>query len=66
MGGKCRNCGSIDNLERHHPYGRTWKKRSYNMLSKIKRYERDFNEGNLVLVCKKCHEELHKPIEERG
>jgi len=46
-GGMCDECGSVKELHVHH--------RNYNSLFKEK--DRD-----LIVLCKKCHEDLHGKI----
>jgi len=55
MGGACQQCGQVEKLEFHHPYGRDWIARSMNPYLRMNHYERDFAEGNLELLCKSCN-----------
>lgn len=55
MGGRCVLCGSTEQLELDHPYGREWKAKDVNRWTRIKLYEQDFEFGNLRLLCKPCN-----------
>ena len=58
MGGECQICGQTDSLELHHPCGRAWKVRSLSRWTRIRRYELDYYETNLILLCEVCHLEV--------
>jgi hypothetical protein len=61
MGGKCVKCGSTEQLEFHHPRGRTWVARRKNQLQRMKLYWRDFMEGVLELLCSPCNKKVGDP-----
>lgn len=42
-------------LERHHPNGRDYKPRKLSWRQRLRRYEQDFAEGNLILLCERHH-----------
>lgn len=56
MGGCCTRCGSRTRLELHHPHGRDWKTRTVSRIQRISLYRRDWESGNLILLCKPCHD----------
>ena len=55
MGGKCRKCGSIENLELDHPEGKTWEAMAFSPQMRMKQYEIDYENGKLSLLCKACN-----------
>jgi len=55
LGGQCRVCGSTDRLELHHPHGRDWTPRRHNRWTRINHYWRDWEQGNLELLCQSCN-----------
>ena len=58
MGGVCANCGTTENLEFDHPFGREWSPRDISSHMRLKRYEADLAAGNLRLLCAQCNKRL--------
>lgn len=52
--GKCRNCGSQENLQVHH------RQYQYHSKSGFKKDIWDYNSKYLITLCKKCHKAGHK------
>jgi hypothetical protein len=48
-------CGSTEKLELDHPNGKTWEARVLSPQQRMKRYEEDYENGQLSLLCKKCN-----------
>lgn len=55
LGGKCRECGSKDDLSFHHPGGRTWDIRKQNLMQRMRLYYKDFLQNKLDLLCVPCN-----------
>ena len=55
LGGKCRLCSSIENLELDHPFGKDWEARKLSPQMRMKRYEIDYENGKLSLLCQNCN-----------
>jgi len=55
MGGRCQSCGAKQKLEIDHVNGRDWEPRKVNRWVRIARYWREFHEGKLQLLCRKCN-----------
>jgi 5-methylcytosine-specific restriction endonuclease McrA len=57
LGGFCAECGSPDRIELDHidPSTRTWVAREHSQLGRAKRYWKDFENGLIQLLCKKCN-----------
>ena len=55
LGGKCRECGTTENLELDHPNGKTWEAAKLSPQMRIKRYEEDYENGQLDLLCRSCN-----------
>jgi 5-methylcytosine-specific restriction endonuclease McrA len=65
LGGKCRVCGSRDNLEIHHikPCKRYWTSGGNSGGTvRLRDWRRNFDK--LVLLCKRCHFLWH--LKEKG
>ncbi len=61
LGGKCRKCGATEDLHFHHTVGRSWGRPGrLSMASRVKRYEEDAERGELELLCRSCHEDVHR------
>jgi hypothetical protein len=60
MGGDCEKCHSADQLEFHHPIKKFWPSCRIGGITRMRRYMRDYSEGNLQLLCKPCHDSLRK------
>lgn len=60
LGGSCVFCGGDEKLEFHHPHGKNWRSRDINGVTRLHRYENDYERGNLELRCKLHHDELRK------
>lgn len=61
-GNKCRECGSVKNLEFHHVQGHPKKTENgvrggYQSLLHIQRLLNE-NEGLVALLCSKCHKKV--------
>ncbi len=55
LGERCARCGSLERPELHHPHGRNWTPRRHNRWTRINKYWRDFEAGNLELLCQQCN-----------
>lgn len=55
MGGRCKSCGCRDDLEFHHPNGKKWRSNAVSRFERLRRYETDFRNGELILLCNDCH-----------
>jgi hypothetical protein len=55
LGGQCRLCRSTKNLELDHPDGKNWEARKFSPQMRMKRYEEDYENGQLDLLCKSCN-----------
>lgn len=57
MGRVCKLCGRRRGpWHLDHPYGRSWRVRDHSRLDRMKKYLRDWEQGNLRVLCKKCNE----------
>ena len=57
MGGKCEECGEDKgDFVFHHPRGKKWKSSAVSSATRIRKYYKDFSDGNLQLLCKDCHD----------
>jgi hypothetical protein len=59
MGGCCGTCGTIKNLEFHHPFGRDWEPSRTARWVRLARYRREWNAGRLSLLCRSCNGRAH-------
>lgn len=57
LGNECDECGETEDLHFDHPNGKTWQPRTMNRLQRIRRYWRDYEAGNLRLLCHDCNSE---------
>jgi uncharacterized OB-fold protein len=55
MGGVCVECGTDENLEFNHKYGKLWEPRNVCYWQRLKRYRQEFEAGELNLLCKSCN-----------
>lgn len=59
LGGDCCLCGSVFNLEFHHPIPlNTSKGRGRDV--RMWEWFNAYSEGNLSLLCRSCHKKYHK------
>lgn len=61
LGAKCAHCGATDldaPLELDHKLAssRTWRTRDHGLKGSALRYRKDFQNGKLQLLCRRCHE----------
>lgn len=63
MGSVCEFCGDsdLDNLQFDHPNGKDWQPRDYGPMRRIRQYERDYEAGNLRLLCTSCNAGYRPP-----
>ena len=59
LGGVCRKCGTVFNLEFHHPKPLITKK-GRGRDNRMWEWFEAFSDENLELYCHECHVELHK------
>lgn len=57
LGGVCIVCGddNPDELEFHHPEGKTWRSNRLNRLARLRKYAEDIDSGLVELLCDACH-----------
>jgi len=55
LGGKCRMCGSTEELELDHPNGKDYEARKLSPQMRMKRYEENYENGQLDLLCHNCN-----------
>jgi hypothetical protein len=55
MGGRCEQCGTAEKLEFNHKYGKCWEPRMICFYNRMLRYRREFEAGELNLLCKSCN-----------
>lgn len=56
MGGECVLCHTTEDLEFDHPHGRDWgDPKHVGSTARIKRYEKEYAEGKLRLLCSDCN-----------
>jgi hypothetical protein len=58
---RCTECGATES-ERwifHHPNNKVWESARVNSWQRIRLYMRDYNNGNLALMCLDCHNGYH-------
>lgn len=60
LGGVCKKCGSDEQLEFHHKYGRTWEARKCSRLRRMVLYFRDYDKGLLTILCHNCNKAIGK------
>lgn len=57
LGNKCNVCGLEYNLEfDHYPKRCEFTHKKLSRWTRLKRYEEDYEKGNLRLLCKKCNQ----------
>ena len=61
LGGKCLDCGAVDDLQFHHPKGRGWVVRDKSRWARMVIYEREATEGKIELLCGTCNKKHGKP-----
>lgn len=61
LGARCEICGTEEDLQFDHPYGRDWVARKQNQLHRLRLYARDYAKGNLRLLCGPCNR-THLPL----
>jgi len=61
LGGKCKKCGSKDELSFHHTKVRTWACRNQNLMQRMRLYYKDFLKGVLDLLCMDCNRKAGSP-----
>lgn len=63
MGSKCEWCGEADQtkLELHHTKPREWVASKLSRWQRIKRCEEEFEQGVLMLLCKRCNLQAGQP-----
>ena len=62
LGGCCVECGTTEDLEFDHVVERTWVARDLFANQRIRAYERDADNGHLVLRCKKHNQAKGEPV----
>ncbi len=60
----CQECGSAEGLELHHMKPRDWNAAEMNRWHRQLHYERDFDAGNLVLLCAPCNKLAGQPSDD--
>jgi hypothetical protein len=55
LGNICKKCGAKENLSFQHMHGRTWEPRRQNLLQRMRLYKRDFDKGQIELLCVSCN-----------
>jgi 5-methylcytosine-specific restriction endonuclease McrA len=55
MGGVCERCGSREDLEVNHIFGRDWQLRDYDPSGRVAVYRREFREGLINVLCSGCN-----------
>ena len=55
LGGRCRKCGSTEKLELDHPEGKNWEAKRLSPQMRMTRYEIDYENGKLSLLCHDCN-----------
>ena len=55
LGFRCDRCGEDRDLQFDHQDGRNWKLSHFNISDRIRRYVKDYRNGNLRLLCGKCN-----------
>jgi hypothetical protein len=56
MGGACKHCGRRDFLEMHFTGGLGREHHGMNSLTRLVWYQKQFEAGLLMLLCRSCHE----------
>ena len=64
LGGYCKLCGVIKDLEFDHVIPIDWIPSAKSQSQRAAEYRREFRKGNLQILCKKCH--AKKTAEFRG
>ena len=55
LGGYCKLCGVIKDLEFDHVIPIDWTPSAKSQSQRAAEYRREFQKGNLQILCKKCH-----------
>ena len=58
LGNECVECGSRDDLQIDHPYGRDWKPCRTNSYNRWLRYQREHLQGLIRLLCGDCNKKI--------
>lgn len=61
MGSVCEDCGSGQELEFHHVEERTWVASKLSRWERQARYEQEWADGQLLLLCADCNKVHGKP-----
>lgn len=57
LGGQCSRCQGTKKLEFcHFPGTRAWEAKKLNLYRRMLRYTKDYKKGQLLLMCRKCHQ----------
>jgi 5-methylcytosine-specific restriction endonuclease McrA len=66
LGGKCVLCGSQDQLQIDHPFGRDWSPRKIESSQRISRYRQEARLGLVRVLCWTCNDDpANKPSAKR-
>lgn len=66
LGGECYKCGTLFNLEFHHPEEPLITKKGRGRDVRMWGWFEAYQNGNLELLCRDCHMEEHKKREDDG
>lgn len=64
MGGRCEDCGDTEDLEFHHTEHREWIAAELSRWERQKRYESEWADGVLMLLCSTCNKVHGRPVTE--
>lgn len=61
LGGRCKECGTEDELEPHHIVPRTWKSSEVWRTKRLRLYLEEAARGDIVLLCRSCNATIGQP-----